>query len=307
MLNKNKTLIRFGYAICIVLLLISCNEMNKTKDVYKIMEGISVASNITYKTIGSNALQLDVYYPAKKLGKDPWDKISETNKPVLIYFHGGGWIEGDRTSRFLGLLPYLEKGWCVVNVDYRLLDETHLVGSLNDCLDAINWVNENASKYKFDTEQLYLSGESAGGHLALLAGMIDANEFKESGVHHRNGNIKGIINWYGITHMERALDFWGDTTYTKMILDKWPGEKADYLKMVSPIDHVSPNTPPTISIHGDKDENVDIGQAIGFHDRLELKGVGNELIKVHGKKHGDFSAEELEHIFNEIWGFYGMD
>ncbi|MDG1572653.1 alpha/beta hydrolase [Robiginitalea sp. M366] len=280
--------------------------MKKT-NVFTIMEGISIASNVTYKTTSSKSLQLDVYYPAKKLGKEPWDKISEEKKPVLIYIHGGGWVEGDRTSRFLGLLPYLEKGWCVVNIDYRLLDNSHLVESLNDCLDAINWVNENSTKYKFDTEQLYLSGESAGGHLALLAGMIDANQLEVAGVHNRKGKIKGIINWYGITHMERALEFWNDSTYTKLIVDQWKGAKADYLKMVSPIEHISSDTPPIISIHGDEDENVEIGQAIAFHNRLELKGIRNELIKIRGKKHGDFCSKELEHIFNDIWRFYGMD
>ncbi|MEM9921148.1 MAG: alpha/beta hydrolase [Bacteroidota bacterium] len=273
------------------------------KDIYHIMEDISIASNITYKKIDSLALQLDVYFPAKKLGAEPWDELSNESKPTLIYFHGGGWVEGDRISRFLGLLPYLEKGWCVVNVDYRLLDKTHLIGSLNDCIDAINWVKENASTYKFDVNKIYLSGESAGGHLALLAGMIETTKVNGVEIHKRESEIQGIINWYGITEMETAIAFWDDSSYTKEILNKWTGNERQYLKTTSPINHITANTPPILSIHGDEDINVRVEQATSLHTALEAQGVKNKLLQISGKKHGNFSAIELNAIFKEIWQF----
>ncbi len=292
-----------NYFVYLLLLLASCSENNDMKSTYTIMENISVASNITYKTIDSTELQLDVYFPAKKLGEEPWEDISDDYKPTLIYFHGGGWVEGDRTSRFLGLLPYLEKGWCVVNVDYRLLQKTNLIGCLNDCIDAINWVHKHAPKYKFDKNEIYLSGESAGGHLALLSGMINTADVN---IHQRESKIKGIINWYGITQMDKAIQFWNDTTYTNLILDRWDGDIAKYLYTTSPVSHVAPTTPPIITIHGDKDVNVEIEQAILLHQALETVGVQNELITIPGKKHGDFSSEELTSTFTQIWNFLGI-
>ncbi|MEL7534136.1 MAG: hypothetical protein AAFN10_22710, partial [Bacteroidota bacterium] len=109
---------RFLYlsSILLIIILASCNEYTGMGSNYQIMENISVASNISYKSVGAVELKLDVYFPAKKLGKEPWNVVSAEPKPTLIYFHGGGWISGDRISRFLGLLPYLEKDWCVVNV-----------------------------------------------------------------------------------------------------------------------------------------------------------------------------------------------
>ncbi|MEO1486865.1 MAG: alpha/beta hydrolase [Bacteroidota bacterium] len=273
------------------------------KNMYHILENISVEANIPFKTVEGTTLELDVYYPAEKLGEEPWDRISDTKKPTLIYFHGGGWIEGDRTSRFLNLLPYLEKDWCVVNVDYRLLDQTHVLGCLNDCIDAINWVKNNAEKYKFNLDKVYLSGESAGGHLALLAGMrdsfMDADEF----VHSKEITIAGIINWYGITHMQSAIEFWNDDDYTKMILDPWKGDDQVYLDLTSPVNHVKSTTPPILTIHGDADINVDFEQASSLHKALEAKKVKNELIRIPDKKHGNFSAEELVMVFNKIWEF----
>ncbi|NEQ55149.1 MAG: alpha/beta hydrolase [Leptolyngbya sp. SIO3F4] len=270
---------------------------------FQIMEKVSVASNIIYKSIDSINLALDVYFPAKNLGEDPWNKISEDFKPTLIYFHGGGWIEGDRISRFLGLLPFLEKGWCVVNVDYRLLSDTDLIGSLNDCIDATNWVKTNASIYKFDLEQIYLSGESAGGHLALLTGMFKDKEIEGVGIHKQMNKIKGIINWYGITDMEPAIKFWNDSAYTNLILDKWNGNVTEYYKATSPINHISEDTPPIITIHGDADINVEFSQAMALHEQLDAGNIKNQLIRVKGKKHGNFSADELANIFDTIWSF----
>ncbi|MEL6304158.1 MAG: alpha/beta hydrolase [Bacteroidota bacterium] len=274
------------------------------KNTLHILENISVEANIPFKTVDGTTLELDVYYPAEKLGEEPWDKLSDIKKPTLIYFHGGGWIEGDRTSRFLHLLPYLEKDWCVVNVDYRLLDQTHVLGCLNDCIDAINWVKENAGKYKFNLDKVYLSGESAGGHLALLAGMRDSFEDADNFVHIKEVPIAGIINWYGITHMQSAIDFWNDASYTQMILDHWTGDNQVYLDMASPINHIDAATPPILTIHGDADINVEFEQAHSFHKALEAKKVKNELIRIPGKKHGNFSAEELEMAFERIWKFY---
>ncbi len=268
------------------------------------MEDFSVESNKTYKEVNSSALQLDVYYPATKLGKEPWERLSEKKHPTIIYFHGGGWISGDRTSRFLGLLPYLEKGWCAVNVDYRLLQETNLLGSLDDCIDAINWTYENASRYNIDTEQIFLSGESAGGHLALLSGMVNEFKLEDHEISTRKAKIKAIINWYGITEMESAIRFWNDDSYTKVILEKWDGSQKSYLEFTSPRYHIASSKQiPILTIHGDMDENVHFDQAISFHDELDSKTVPNKLIRVRGKKHGNFSAKELESIYRDIWQF----
>lgn len=287
----------------LMIVLMACKKKENPKDINGIMAGISVASNVVYKKVDSTELKLDVYYPATKLGEEPWDQLSADNKPTLIYFHGGGWIEGDRTSRFLGLLPYLAKGWCVVNVDYRLLQETHLLESINDCIDAINWVDQNSSTYKFDPDQIYLSGESAGGHLALLAGMIHAAKISDAKIISRKSKIKGIINWYGITDMQEAIKFWNEPSYTQMIVEKWPGDIEQYYEICSPMNHISTHTPPIISIHGDADVNVPFSQATSFHQQLTAENVPNKLIQIKAKKHGDFSASELATIFDQIWVF----
>jgi len=275
--------------------MISCQNDDKANSMYKIMQNISIASDIVYKTVDSTDLKLDVYYPVKKLGEAPWEEAPTTYQPTLVYFHGGGWIEGDKTSRLSNVLPYLARNWCVVNVDYRLLRDTNLVWIVSDCVDAISWVNKNATTYKFDVGRLYLSGESAGGHLALLAGMQDKTQ-----------HIKGIINWYGISDVEEAVNFWNDTSYTQMITGKWDGDLKEYYQSTSPIKLISRYTPPIISIHGNADTHVKVDQSIAFHEALSSQELKNKLIQIKGKKHGGFASAELASIFKEIWSFYNL-
>lgn len=281
----------------------ACEKSGNMNGMFDIMEGVSVASGITYKQIDSIDLALDVYFPAHKVGQEPWDVLPNDLAPTIIYFHGGGWIEGDRASRLLGLLPYLANGWCVVNVEYRLLEKTHLIGSLNDCIDAINWVHEHAANYAIDPDRIYLSGESAGGHLALLAGMAEAQPIGNTRIHEKNCSIRGVINWYGISEMESAMAFWNDDEYAATIIDKWPGDQAAYLAATSPVTHISANTPPILSIHGDADVNVEIAQSISLHERLDAAGIRNQLIVIPDKKHGNFSADEYAKAFEQIWRF----
>ncbi len=245
----------FGYCfVCLILYTACSTKESKSMDsIYKIQERVASICNIPYKVVGENILELDVFLPSKRLGEEPWKILSQDLKPTLIYFHGGGWIEGDRFSRFLETLPYLEKGWAVVNVDYRLLDETNLIGCLKDCLDAINWVNNNADKYKFDVDKIYLSGESAGGHLALLSGMINKETQQKLFSNYRKVNVAGIINWYGITNVKKTVDFWDDAAYTSQIINGWNGEISRYYNLMSPVNYVSQNTPPILSIHGTED------------------------------------------------------
>lgn len=179
-------------------------------------------SNVKYAEVDSTSLYLDVYYPAKRLGEAPYIEISTEYKPTLLYFHGGGWSEGDRISRSLELLPYVEKGWCVVTADYRLLGPTNLMDCIQDCRLALNWVYEQASKYKFDTTCIVVSGESAGGHLALMTGIANTPLYATDSIPtNRTLKVAAIVNWFGITDVEKAINFWNNEAYTQQIVGKY--------------------------------------------------------------------------------------
>ena len=65
--------------------------------------------------------------------------------PTLIYIHGGGWVGGARESSWLQLLPYLDAGWSVVNVSYRLARISLAPAAVEDCRCALRWVRHESS------------------------------------------------------------------------------------------------------------------------------------------------------------------
>ncbi|WP_128548483.1 alpha/beta hydrolase [Larkinella soli] len=275
-----------------------------TNPVFSIPAGRVVLSNIAYDTVGGRPLFLDAYLPASQLGQDPWVQFPTDPRPTLLYFHGGGWSEGDRISRSLLLLPYLEKGWCVVTADYRLLGPTNLLDCIRDCRAALRWVYGQAGKYPFDTARIVVSGESAGAHLALMTGLTaDDPQFAVDSVPSgRPLRVAAVINWFGISDVEKAVRFWNSDAYTRQIVGSSPSA-AGLLKLASPVQHVRPGSPPVLSVHGELDVNVPISQSEALHTALDRHGVRNELIRIPEKKHGNFSAEEFAQAFERIWQF----
>jgi acetyl esterase/lipase len=93
-----------------------------------------VVPNITYLTANNWDAKLDVYQ----------SRQSATPNPTLVYFHGGGWTGGSKEGSSLTFLPFLEMGWNVVNVEYRLAKVSLAPAAVQDALCALRWVIRNA-------------------------------------------------------------------------------------------------------------------------------------------------------------------
>ena len=252
-----------------------------------------VVPNLTYLTANNWEAKLDLYLPAN----------SAAPTPTLLYFHGGGWVRGSKESSVLTLLPYLEMGWAVVNVEYRLGGVSLAPGAVEDCLCALRWVIQNAKEYNFDPSKIVVTGNSAGGHLALTTGMIPESE----GLDRRcpgteDLKVAAIINWYGITDVAELLDGPNMRTYAVAWLGSLPNRK-EVADRVSPLKYVRAGLPPILTVHGDADPTVPYPQATRLRDALTRAGVRNELVTVPAGKHGGFTREEMVRIHARIRDF----
>jgi len=242
-----------------------------------------VIPNITYNEVNNYQVKLDVYQA----------KNSNLN-PVVIFIHGGGWVWGNKETIQLDLLPYLEMGFSVVNVEYRLGSKYLAPAAVEDCQLALKWVKENAAKYNLDGDKIILTGHSAGGHLALTTGgMCEGNE---------KIKVAAIINWFGITDVNDLLSGENQRDYTVI----WLGSQAnseEIARKVSPINYISSNLPPILTIHGDADASVPYTHAVRLHQKLNEVGVVNELVTIPGGGHGNFTVEEKKQIYERIREF----
>jgi acetyl esterase/lipase len=252
-----------------------------------------IVSNVTYVTANNYEAKLDVYVPRNLAGPNP----------TLIYIHGGGWVGGSKESSWLAIVPYLEAGWSVVNVEYRLARVSLAPAAVEDCRCALRWVMRNAKEYNFDTSKLAVTGHSAGGHLSLTTGMLPAS----AGLDRQcPGNeelkVAAIVNWFGITDVADLLDGPNMQSYAVAWLGSMPN-REEVARRASPLSYVRAGLPPIITIHGDADPTVPYSHAVRLHEALTKAGVANQLITIPGGKHGGFSPDETVRAYTAIREF----
>lgn len=250
--------------------------------------------NVVYKSDNNYQLKLDIYLPKGK---------RTARQPALIFIHGGGWGGGTKENYSLRVLPWMQMGWTVVNLEYRLTDAALAPAAVKDCRCALRWVLNNADKYNLDKKRIVVSGQSAGGHLALMTGMLTSRDgFDDECATGEEPKVAAVINWFGITDVKELLS----GTNQKGFAVKWLGDqknKEQIAARVSPINYIRADLPPVFTVHGDADPTVPYDQAVRFHRALDENRTVNRFITIPKGKHGDFSREESVKIYTAIKEF----
>jgi acetyl esterase/lipase len=259
-----------------------------------------VVPNLTYLTATGFEAKLDVYRR----------RDATTPQPTLVFYHGGGWIGGTKEASFMSVMPWLEMGWNVVNVEYRMARVAPAPAAVEDALCALRFVVAQAKTHGIDTARIVVSGESAGGHLALAVGMIPESA-GFTGTCAGGGftasdtsipKVAAIINWYGITDVAEMLAGPNARSYAV----QWLGGSAhreEVARSVSPLTYVRAGLPPILSIQGDADPIVPYSQNVRLRDALTKAGANNELYTVVGGGHGNFKPEDRTKIYIKIREF----
>ena len=264
-----------------------------------------VVPNIVYHTANNYQNKLDVYLPPD----------ATAPMPVVVVIHGGGWVEGTKEERVLEVMPYLQMGFAAVNVEYRMGRVSLAPAAVEDCRCALHWVFANAKKYHFDPNRVVVQGGSAGGHLALMTGMLTPaagfdrecrassdNYWSENPGTGKDPRVAAIVNWFGIADVLDELHGANAKGYAVV----WVGDQAnadEIAKRVSPINYVTADVPPIITIHGDKDALVPYEQSVQLHKKLDAAKVANELYTVPGANHGGFTYEQNQQAWAEVRKF----
>ncbi len=264
---------------------------------------ISMTKDVSYGE--DDQQRLDIFMQGNWIGEHSWFKQAPSKRPTLIYMHGGGWVGGDKESRIGFFIHYLERGWNVVNVEYRLGNNT-APQAVDDVLCAVQWVADNADTFNIDTGNIVLSGESAGGHLCLIAGLMNSVPGSHPCYVGDKITIQGIINWFGISDIAKAGKYLKNTEWNYVLA--WIGNQekiAEISKKYSPIHYVTHNAPPILTIHGASDSIVPHNQAQLLHEALDKAGTKHQLLTLTGGKHLGFSEEQFQLIYKTIYSFLG--
>jgi acetyl esterase/lipase len=235
--------------------------------------------------------KLDLYLPAEPApGK---------RSPALVWIHGGGWSGGTKNeARAKNVCETLAgAGYVAVSIDYKL-GEGAWPTNLHDCKNAVRFLRANAAKYNIDPKRIAVAGGSAGGHLALMVALTTGKpELEPAGPYPGVSSAVGcVVNFYGITDLltRQQTDAKGNPTATRKLMGnslKYFGANsadAEVLRVASPVTHVTPESPPMLTLHGRADTTVDYLQA------EELARVSKE----RGARHDILLLDEVGHTFD---------
>ena len=253
--------------------------------------------NVSY---GEQPAQVfDLYLYGQRTGEPDYFAADPAPRPTLVWIHGGGWVAGDKAREIPWLIPYLQRGWNVANVNYRQGPDTAPL-AVDDVLCAYQRITEILTAAGMPLDQVVVSGASAGGHLALVVGMHNSDGEHPCQV---ATPPKAIVNWFGITDIEAVHEFLRKTRPETNYAASWIGDLtrlSDISAAHSPLFLVSENTPPIITVHGDRDSVVPFEQATALHESLSTP---NRLVTMEGGNHSGFSDTQYQNAYRAIFEF----
>lgn len=249
--------------------------------------------NVTYVKVKEWEGKLDLYLPP----------LTKSPSGIVINIHGGGWKNGIKESQ-TGFSSFFKAGFAVANISYRLTGQATAPAAIEDVRCALIYVIQNAKSLNIDVNKIVIMGGSAGGHLALMGGLLGNDKrFDTNCPCIENIYVAAIIDKYGIT------DVW-DWAYgihkTSKSATQWLGDKSKdeaFAKSVSPINYVSKSSPQVLIIHGDADPTVPYEQSVLLYKKLMETGVKSEFITVKGGLHGKFDKEKNSELNKSIMKF----
>lgn len=235
--------------------------------------------DVVYLQASGQDLHLDVYRNTAFKGP----------RPVLVYIHGGAWWKGQRPTGWGGFRSYLAAGFSVVTVQYRLTDVAPAPAAVQDVRCALSWVKANAKTYGFDTKRVVTYGTSAGGHLALMAGMLPKKNDIDLPACRDQPKVAAILDFYGPYHLKPDLP----GAFKSPSTARWIGDGPQALwTAMSPAAYVRKDQPPVFIVHGDADPTVPYEASTSLKADLDKAGLLNRFHPVVGGVHGKFPKEE---------------
>jgi acetyl esterase/lipase len=243
------------------------------------------------------ALTLDIFKPKK-----------ETNGAAIIIVVSGGWFSSHEAINPEFTKEFLQRGYTVFCVTHGSQPRFTIPEAISDLNRAVRFIRFHAKDYQIDPERIGITGGSAGGHLSLMQGTAgDAGDPKaKDPIDQTSSRVQAVACFFpptdflnygekGTVALGRGPLDWlkapfafHDFDEEKKVFVPVTDEKKilEIGKQISPITHVSADSPPTLIIHGDADKVVPIQQAEVMLARLKEAGVPVELVVKKGSGHG---------------------
>jgi acetyl esterase/lipase len=247
--------------------------------------------DLPYTKSGHERHTLDLHLPEK----------SENPAPLIIWIHGGGWQGGSKENCQPLRQDWIQRGYAIASINYRLSSHAIFPAQIEDCKAAIRWLRANASTYHIDPSRFGVWGSSAGGHLAALVGTTGDMKSLDVGEHlDQSSRVQAVCDYFGPTDFKAFVTHPGyekhasPTSPESLLLGGTVQEKPENATLANPITHVTPDDPPFLIVHGDQDPVVPHQQSELLYESLKTAGPSVHFHTILGAGHGNgFNGPEI--------------
>lgn len=236
-------------------------------------------ATVTYRTVGSTDLQMDIYSPAGLT--DPTG--------CVVVIHGGAWVSGDRSQMAVLSQAIADQGLVAANVSYRLGPTNKWPAMIEDVQAAVRFLRTNASKYGIDPARIGAAGASAGGHLSLLLGTTEGwpdSTGKDAAKTEVSSKVSAVLNLFGPFDCTQDFTAAIGMLLAQALIGKKYEDCAEDIRLFSPSSYVTKDDAPVFTIQGKADPTVPFKQAERLDAALKAVGVSHTLRMIDGMKHG---------------------
>lgn len=225
--------------------------------------GVERERDVVYAKLSGRRLKLDIYRPRQP----------GTKRPAVMQIHGGAWMVGDKRDQGVVLLTHLAaSGWVGFNVNYRLSPGATFPDHLIDLKRALAWIREHADELGVDPAFIAVTGGSAGGHLAALMALTANDPRYQPGFEQADTTLAAAVPFYGIYDFTNRLGTHPNVFLTRLlqphVMKAYLDEEPERFREASPLDHLRPDAPPFLVIHGDRDTLAPLADARFFVKEL---------------------------------------
>lgn len=284
---------------------------------------VPVASNglvrlvgVVFATNGGQRLMMDLVYPAT-------NDSSAGLRPALIYVHGGGFTAGKRQSYARNVEWAARNGFVAATVDYRLADgraNTKFPAAIRDVAAAVRWLKTHAADHGVDPNRIALLGGSAGGNLALMAGLASEawDQQPDRPWPDVDSRVQAIVNYCGPVDYVPMLSV-KKKTATHLDVAKYlpgasPARKKEFARKAGPLPYLDEKDPPVLTMHGTADPVVPFHNAELLDQMMKEKGLRHRLVPLPGAGHDSFEDEPFKRVVDretlaflrDVFGLDGM-
>jgi acetyl esterase/lipase len=233
-------------------------------------DGVQITPDVVYGHKDGMALTFDVFRPA------------EANGAAILYMVSGGWVSRwtppeSTGQRFEALL---DRGFTVLAVRHGSSPRYKVPEAEADVRRALRYVHVNAAELGIDSGRIGVYGGSAGGHLSLMLGLVSDGGQPQSRdpVLQAPSRVSAVVAYYPPVDLRSMV---GPNERFPAL--EFPSEQAEG---VSPVLYATSDDPPTLLIHGDADELVNISHSVRMQEALQGAGVVSDFVTIPGGDHG---------------------